>query len=149
MGYGDDIAPSIRADPYPATLSHANRFQMLFLTFVDWDVIKLRWTLEDGSLGYLEFDADPHDSTDYVFEPAISGAKYVFTAQGCDKSEVDGSTGYCSPISDPYYATAARNTNSLKGFLTASGVDLTGETSVGAILGDKVRPVSLRNLMGV
>jgi hypothetical protein len=148
MGYGDDEPPSIRADPYAATLSHANQFKMLVLTFVDWDVIKLRWTVNGGSEQYREIDGGPHGSTDYIFEPAQSDGRYVFTAQGCARAG-DGSTNYCSPVSDPLTAVAAHNTNSVKGFLKNSGVDVSGPLVLSNAVAPKKLTDGLRALMGL
>lgn len=143
MGYGDNEPPAIRADPLPATLDHANRFKMLILTFVKWDVIKLRWSLEGGSPGYLEIDGGPHGVTDYTFEPAQPSGRYTFTAQGCDRGD------YCSPESEPYVAVAAKNTNSVRQFLQSSGIDLSKAVSLPSLLRSRGNRTSLRNVMGL
>jgi hypothetical protein len=147
MGYGDNEPPAIRADPFPATLSHPNRFAMLFLTFVNWDVIKLSWSLENGPPGYLEIDSGTA-STDYIFEPARSDGIYTFTAQGCSKA-ADGSTNYCSPVSQPYVKVAAHNTNSVKQFLKISAIDLREPVFLRTIIPDGGNEISLRTLMGL
>lgn len=148
MGYGDDIAPAVRADPFPATLAHPNHVAMLFVAFTDWDVIKLRWTVGEDSSGYLEIPGGAHGSTDYSFEPARPDAVYRFTAQGCNKA-ADGSTNYCSPVSDPYVVTAAHNTNSLRQFLTESGIDLSKGILLSNVLWSSPQVSSLRALMGI
>jgi hypothetical protein len=147
MGYGDNEPPDIRADPIPATLYHSNRFAMLFLTFVKWDIIKLSWSLENGPSERLEIESNAV-STDYLFQPAQSDGKYIFTAQGCNKA-VDGSTSYCSPVSKPYLAVAAHNTNSVKQFLKISGIDMQKDVALRALVQHGANEISLRTLMGL
>lgn len=147
MGFGDNEPPAIRADPLAATLYHSSRFTMLFLTFVKWDVIKLSWSLENGSSGQLEIGSGAL-STDYLFEPTQSDGRYTFIAQGCSKA-IDGSTTYCSPASQPYLAVAAHNTNSVKQFLKISGVDLQKDVALRALVQHSANEISLRTLMGL
>ncbi len=147
MGYGDNEPPDIRADPIPATLRHLNRFDMLFLTFVKWDIIKLSWSLENGPSERLEIDSGAL-STDYLFQPAQSDGRYTFTAQGCNKA-VDGSTSYCSPASKPHLAVAAHNTNSVKQFLKISGIDLQKDVALRELVQHGANEISLRTLMGL
>jgi hypothetical protein len=123
MGYGDNEPPAIRADPIVGTLQNPSGFAMLFLTFVAWDVLKFSWIeLGTGESGQLDLDSG-RNSTDYLFSPVMSDGRYLFKAQGCNKA-IDGSTDYCSPVSDPYHAIAPHSTNSLKQFLHNSGLTL-------------------------
>lgn len=147
MGFGDNEPPAIRVDPLPATLHHSSRFAMLFLTFVKWDVIKLSWSLENGPSERLEIGSGAL-STDYLFQPTQSDGRYTFIAQGCNKA-VDGSTTYCSPVSQPYLAVAAHNTNSVKQFLKISGIDLQKDVALLALVQHSVNEISLRTLMGL
>jgi hypothetical protein len=147
MGFGDNEPPDIRADAMPATLYQSNRFAMLFLTFIKWDVIKLSWSLNNGAYKQLEITSGSL-STDYLFQPAQSNGKYIFVAQGCNKA-FDGSTSYCSPVSRPYLAIAAHNTNSVKQFLKISGIDLRKEVSLRVLVQDSTNEISLRTLMGL
>ncbi|MEH2001663.1 MAG: hypothetical protein V7L00_23465 [Nostoc sp.] len=145
MGFGDNESPAIRADFLPATLYHSSRFAMLFLTFVKWDVIKLSWSLENSPSEGLEIGSGAL-STDYLFQPTQSDGRYTFTAQGCNKA-VDGSTSFCSPVSKPYLAVAAHNTNSVKQFLKISGIDLQKDVSLRALIQHSANEISLRTLM--
>lgn len=147
MGHGDNQPPAIRADPVPATLRHSNRFAMLFVTFVRWDIIKLSWSLENGPSGRLEIDSGAL-STDYLFQPAQSDGRYTFSAKGCNKA-VDGSTSYCSPASRPYLAVAAHNTNSVKQFLRVSGLDLKHDVALRALVQHSTSDISLIALLGL
>ncbi len=147
MGYGDNEPPAIRADAVPATLQRPSGFAMLFLTFVAWDVIKLSWSSGAALSGRIEIGSG-RINTEYFFQPAESGQRYAFTAQGCNKA-VDGSTNYCSPVSVPFDANAAQNTTSLKQFLFISGINLNHPVSLRAALGSRPVPISLRTVMGL
>ncbi len=147
MGFGDNESPAIRADSLPATLHHSSRFAMLFLTFVKWDVIKLSWSLENSPSEGLEIGSGAL-STDYLFQPTQSDGRYTFTAQGCNKA-IDGSTSFCSPISKPYLAVTAHNTNSVKQFLKISGIDLQKDIALRALVQHSTNEISLRTLMGL
>jgi len=144
MGYGDDEPPAIRADAFPATLFSQNHFQILILTFVAWDVIKLSWSIEDDLPGSREIDSGS-TSTEFPL-PAKSGGTYTFTAQGCARA-VDGSTNYCSPTSAPLRVTAAQNTNSLRQLLLRSNVVPGKGVRLRSYL--PAGPTSLRTLLGL
>jgi hypothetical protein len=147
MGFGDNEPPSVRADPFPATLTSGNHFKLLILTFVPWDVIKLDWSREDGPGGRLEFHSG-RESTDFIFGPVKSGARYSFVATGCAKA-IDGSTNFCSPPSDPISIVAATNTNKLRQFLQISGITTRGGISLRTVIASANSVVSLKSLMGL
>jgi|GEM_PF-7062536 len=147
MGFGDNEPPAIRADPLPATLYHSSHLTMLFLTFVKWDVVKLSWSLENGPSGQLEIGSGAL-STDYLFQPTQSDGRYTFTAQGCNQA-VDGSTSFCSPVSEPYLAVATHNTNSVKQFLKTSGIDLQKDVALRALVQHNANEIGLKTLMGL
>jgi hypothetical protein len=140
MGYGDNWPPELRADPFPPSLRSAGGFRLLILTFISWDVIKLTVTAPGVSI-YQELSSHA-ESNDFVFEPAWSGLPYTFVAQGCAKA-IDGSTGYCSPLSTPLTVEAAGAAN-WKSFLLSNG--LAPETS---LRGAAAWSVSLRALLGL
>ena len=141
MGFGDNEPPALRADPFPATLQGPGGFKLLILTFISWDVLKISVS-HAGQVQHIQIDASG-ESTDFVFRPAESGQLYSFVAEGCARA-LDGSTNRCSPESEPLQVLAATNTNSLKEFLTASGVPVTSlRTAVRGSLS------SLRSLMGL
>jgi hypothetical protein len=146
MGFGDNEPPAIRADPFPATLRGPGGFNLLILTFVTWDVIKLSVVAEGEAARRIQFDAGKK-SIDFSFQPVRSKAMYTFTAQGCDRA-LDGSTNFCSPVSRPLTAQAAENTNSLKQFLLVSGVVDTN-ISLRRIVNADGSTISLRTLMGL
>jgi hypothetical protein len=147
MGFGDDEPPALRVDPFPATLSSANHFNILILTFVSWDVIKLDSSVNGGPVSRIQFNSG-RLSTDFVFTPAISGATYRFWATGCARA-IDGSTNHCSPASDPIDVLSATNTNSLTQFLQRSGVDLQSGVQLRGVLGVSGSEVSIRHVMGL
>jgi hypothetical protein len=141
MGYGDDEPPDVRADPFPATLRSPGGFQLKILTFVQWDHIKLFWSME-GDPRQEEIEIDSGQTvTDYVFQPARSGARYVFSARGCSDS------AYCSPISRPIERIAATNTNRLRAFLTLSGVR--ASAGLRGLVSGGSGEIHLRTLMGL
>lgn len=141
MGFGDDEPPSMRADPFPATLRGPSGFKLLILTFVTFDVLKISVS-HAGESQHLQIDATGR-STDLIFSPVQSGLLYSFVAKGCARA-LDGSTGRCSPESPPLQARAAINTNSLRRFLTASGVSATSLR-----IAVQIPLHSLRGLMGL
>lgn len=147
MGFGDDIPPALRASAFAATLDSVNRFEILILTFVAWDVIKLSWSIRGDERGTIEFDSGK-TSTDFTFKPVKSGAIYSFSAQGCAKA-LDGSTNFCSPTSRTIEALAATNTNSLRQFLQMSGVDLAHMVLFRPLVTPAGSEVSLRMLMQI
>lgn len=147
MGFGDNEPPAIRADSLPATLYQSSHFAMLFLTFVKWDVIKLSWSLGNAPAEVIEIGSGTL-STDYLFQPTQSDGRYTFTAQGCNKA-VDGSTSFCSPISNPYITVAAHNTNSVRQFLKISGIDLQKDVEIRAFVQRGANEISLETLMGL
>ncbi len=139
MGFGDNEPPSVRADPFPATLQGRGGFSLLILTFISWDVLKLSVS-HAGQVQHVQIDATG-ESTDFVFRPAKSGQPYSFVAKGCARA-LDGSTNRCSPESAPLQVLSATNTTSLKAFLNLSGVPAASlRADVGGPLG------SLRDLM--
>jgi hypothetical protein len=142
MGFGDNEPPALRAHPFPATLQGLGGFRLLILTFVSWDVLKLSVS-NAGQVQHIQIDATG-ESTDFVFRPTKSGHLYSFVAKGCARA-LDGSTDRCSPESEPLQALAATNTNSLRSFLTSSGVPVT--SSLRASVHGLVP--SLRTLMGL
>lgn len=144
MGFGDDTPPAVRADPYPATLQAPGGFRLLFLTFTSWDVIK--YAVRHGSAVDHEEIKAIHNSTDALYPTSQPGVPHAFTARGCAKA-ADGSTGYCSPVSDPLWVTAASNTRSLRTFLRRSGVDTRTTLSVRQLLARANRPGSLHTVM--
>lgn len=147
MGFGDNEPPAVRADPFPATLTSGNHFNILILTFVNWDVIKLDWSINGGQGGRKEIPSGM-TSTDFVFSPVKSGITYSFSATGCNKA-ADGSTNFCSPSSNPIQVAVAVNTNSFKQFLQLSGINTHNEVSLRTIVTATQPQVSLRSLMGL
>ena len=122
MGFGDTEPPAMRADPFPATLqSPGGSFNLLILTFVSWDVLKITIT-HSGEVQHIQIDATG-ESTDFVYHPVKSGQLYSFVAKGCARA-IDGSTNRCSPESEPLESRASVNTTSLRTFLILSGVDI-------------------------
>jgi hypothetical protein len=122
MGFGDNEPPAIRADPFPAQLQGSAGFNLLILTFVSWDVFKI--VVEHaGQEQHIQIDATG-ERTECVFRPTKSAQRYSFAAQGCSKA-MDGSTNFLLPYVRPPAATAATNIDSLREFLTLSGVPVT------------------------
>lgn len=146
MTFGDDQPPSLRADPRPATLQRASHFQILILTFVTWDVIKLHIS-DDGGSRTVEVTAGT-TSIDTVFEPVASNRLYTFVARGCAKA-IDGSTTYCSPDSAPLRVRSAANSTSLRGFLVASGIDIHIDQHLAPVLAGYGQHGGLRRIMGL
>ena len=144
MGYGDNEPPAIRADRIVPNLYHPGGFQMLFLTFVNWDVIQLSWTTGSGAHDSTEIDSG-RASTDYLFTPTISGESYHFVARGCAKT-VGGGTGHCSP-DESHDVIASENTNSVGQFLERSGIVPSPPLSLHTLLGIREPPISLRQVM--
>jgi hypothetical protein len=142
MGYGDDEPPAVRADPFPATLQSSSGFKILILTFVEWKYIKLFWSVDGGPLDDVQV-LSGQKSTDYVFKPARSGARYAFSARGCSDD------AYCSPTSRPIERTAAVNTHSLRTFLVLSGINIHPGVHLRALITHGSRQVRLRALLGV
>lgn len=145
MGSGDNEPPAVRADAFPATLRGPGGFRVLVLTFVSWDVIK--FTASRGNdPRHMQVDSGKI-STEFLLQPVTSGALYTMTAQGCAKA-IDGSTNFCSPVSSPLTAVAATNTNSLRVFLSLSGVQLRTDISLRAVITTRPFP-GLRSVMGL
>jgi hypothetical protein len=147
MGYGDNEPPALRATPYAQTLMVPNHIDLLVLTFVSWDVIKLDWSVDGRGLPRVEFDAGS-TSISFTLQDIVSGGFYTMSAQGCAKA-VDGSTTYCSPTSRPINVTASTNTDSLRGFLDGSGLTVGNNFSVRSALRQAGRSGSWRTIMGV
>jgi hypothetical protein len=140
MGYGEDQPPAIRADSVPNTLQHPAGFQMLFLTFIAWDYIRLSWSADDGSSGTRTISSG-RTSTDYFFEPVVSSAIYTFVAQGCYTND------YCSPASPKLSAKAPHLLFSFRTFLKISGVNLQNDVSLVALVNNGGAQISLRDVM--
>lgn len=145
MGYSDNQPPAIRADAFPATLRDQSGFRILVLTFVAWDVIKFTAFTKGAPEQMLEIQSGSKE-TEFMFQPTKSGTTYTFRAQGCAKA-IDGSTQFCSPISEPISAVAATNTNSLRKFLLLSRVNFRNSVGLRVLVSDSL--ISLRTLMGL
>jgi hypothetical protein len=132
----------MRAGPNPGVLGNPSNFAMMFIVPVLWDVLKLSWSVEDGT---TEFDSGKTDK-DFLFQPTRSGLLYTFTVKGCNKA-LDGSTNFCSPLSDAYTAMAAANTKSLHALLIQSGINTPEMKSVKEIAAPTATSVSIREIM--
>lgn len=146
LNSGVDMPPAVRADAYPTTLHSQNGFNILILTFINWDIIKFRWSIEGDISGYFEIDSG-QIKTEFIFQPVKPNTFYSFTTQGCAKS-IDGSTNYCSPP-ETIVIKSAYNPTGLKKFLFKNGVQLfTDNLSIRKSINETIFDISLRTLMG-
>ena len=142
MGFGDNEPPSLRIDPFPATLGSPNRLHIYWIAFLKWDYYELRWSAASGPETQVDIDSGQLDA-DFDLQPARPGVLYRIKVRGCSKS-VAGRGLYCSPYSPVASVIAAPDFTSVRQFLRTSGVTADSLRS----LGRRRRRLRLTSLAG-
>jgi hypothetical protein len=152
VAFGDDEPPAVRLTPSPATLGSPNRIRVLWITFVGWDFVHVRWAVNGGPETQLRLGRDQVDigaaglDGEWDLTPTIPGARYTVAVQACRQGGFGGFGAFCGPWSGRVQVMGATNLLSLRSFLTLSGVDTTRTVSIGA-LRPAAQTIALRALL--
>jgi hypothetical protein len=130
----------VRAIPEFATLRNSNRITIFWSApqvFAFFQVLTNPPPLNDPS-SQFEIDSSGNSGS-FTAEPTIPGVSYTFAVNGCDR-QLFGQESKCSGFGPSFSIQAISNSQSLRSFLVASGIDPStsiqslGATSVRALL---------------
>lgn len=152
MGFGDNEPPAVRLDALPATLTSPNRIHIMWITFVGWDFVHVRWAVDGSPETQIRLGSDQVAvgsgglEGEWDLQPTIPRGHYGISVQACRQGAFGVFPASCGPWSDRIEVRGAQNSSSIRAFLVASGIDMSRSVSVRG-LRQGASSISLRALL--
>ena len=139
MGFGDNVPPSVRVSAFPAVLATPNRIHIMWITFVGWDFVHVRWAVNGDPETQLRLGKDQVEVSanglvgEWDLKSTIPGARYSIAVQRCNQGGFGLFPASCGPWSARIEVRTARNLSSMRSFLMMSGIDTSRPVSIRAL----------------
>jgi hypothetical protein len=152
MGFGDNEPPAVRLKALPATLGIPNHIHILWITFVTWHFVHVRFSADGNSVVQVRLGEDQvqvHSGGlvgEWDLQSTIPGSHYSISMQACRQGGFGAFPAVCGPWSEPIEVRAVENMSSTSSFLVASGINMNQPVSIAA-LRPGVAPIRLKELL--
>jgi len=124
----------------------------MWITFVGWDFVHVRWAVDGGPETQLRLGNDQVEVSanglvgEWDLKSTTPRARYSIAVQRCNQGGFGLFPAACGPWSPRIEVSAARNLSSTRSFLKMSGIDTSRPVSIRALRPD-APTISLKALL--